>query len=403
MNRKETTLGKIITTIRNGLNVPQYDEPTSSEMLPISRIETISEGVIDFQRVKYARLSESQRRRYELQSGDILFSHINSPEHIAKTGLYRHKQPLIHGVNLLLLRPNVSLCHPEYLSYYLKSEPVRRWYRSRCKKAVNQASLNQQDVTELSVSLPPLTEQQRIAEILSRADRLRRLRRFALEMSDGYLQAVFLEMFGDPVTNPMGWNVVPLGSAFLEKPQIGTAKPAHTGGKQLLIRVGEIGDYEVASEKCASVTLAGKELERFSVKPGDFLLARAIGSVEHLGKSSIVQSSSTPVVYDSHVMRLRFNSETISPIFFRYWLRSRGGRARFMQQAGRTAVQFNVNSKQIANVKIPLPPSKPQIEFVKTVLKYQRLRVQQRESLRQTEHLFQALLQSAFRGELTPP
>ena len=58
---------------------------------------------------------------------------------------------------------------------------------------------------DLLIPLPPLPEQQRIAAILARADRLRRLRRYALELSEGYLQAVFVEMFGDPVRNPMGW------------------------------------------------------------------------------------------------------------------------------------------------------------------------------------------------------
>ena len=57
------------------------------------------------------------------------------------------------------------------------------------------------------IPLPPLPEQQRIAAILERADRLRRLRRYALELSEGYLQAVFVEMFGDPVRNPKGWKI----------------------------------------------------------------------------------------------------------------------------------------------------------------------------------------------------
>ncbi len=57
----------------------------------------------------------------------------------------------------------------------------------------------------ISIQWPPLPEQQRIAAILERADRLRRLRRYALELSEGYLQAVFVEMFGDPVRNPKGW------------------------------------------------------------------------------------------------------------------------------------------------------------------------------------------------------
>src|SRR5947199_1101704 len=167
-------------------------------MVPISRIETISEGVIDFSRVKYVTPTLRGRQKYQLQSGDILFSHINSPEHIGKTALFRSSKPLIHGINLLLLRVNQQVCHPEYLNFYLKSFAVRARFRTRCKKAVNQASLNQEDILSLDVPVRPLSEQKRIAAILEKADRLRRMRRYARQLSDTFLQSVFLEMFGDP-------------------------------------------------------------------------------------------------------------------------------------------------------------------------------------------------------------
>ena len=75
----------------------------------------------------------------------------------------------------------------------------------------NISNLRTSELLELEIPLPPLAEQRRIAAVLARADRLRRLRRYALELSAGYLQAVFGEMFGDPVTNPKGWEVWPLG------------------------------------------------------------------------------------------------------------------------------------------------------------------------------------------------
>ncbi len=126
-----TSLDDIVAEIRNGIDLEQSDRPSSPGMLPISRIETISEGVIDFSRVKYATPTPRERQKYQLQSGDILFSHINSPEHIGKTALFRSNKPLIHGINLLLLRVNHEACHPEYLNLYLKSFAVRARFRAR--------------------------------------------------------------------------------------------------------------------------------------------------------------------------------------------------------------------------------------------------------------------------------
>jgi len=144
------------------------------------------------------------------------------------------------------------------------------------------------------------------------------------------------------------------------------------------------------------LTLDGKELERFRLKIGDFLLARAIGSEDHLGKASILQETNQVIVYDSHVMRLRFDAKIMSPVFFWHWLKSDGGRARFMQRAGRTAVQFNVNTEQIADINIPLPPLSLQEEFADVVARVESLRGRMGESERQVEGLFKSLLAEAF-------
>jgi type I restriction enzyme S subunit len=199
------TLGDVVTEIRNGIDLEQFDRPTQTATWPISRIETISEACIDFDRVKYVSPTPQQVQRYQLRAGDILFSHINSPDHIGKTALFTDQSPLIHGINLLLLRADAARCCPAYLDALLKSPGVRRHFRVRCKKAVNQASLNQDDILSLQIRLPCLSEQQRIAGHLEQADRLVRTRRYALELTDTLLPSAFLELFGDPVANPRGW------------------------------------------------------------------------------------------------------------------------------------------------------------------------------------------------------
>jgi len=162
-------LGEVLLLLRNGLTIEQNKEGIG---YPITRIETISEGRIDASRVGYvANLTPEEIESYRLLEGDILFSHINSLQHIGKTAIYEGAPEfLLHGMNLLLLRPNKSKIYPQYLLYLLRLMRSRKIFWALSKKAVNQASINQTELGRTPIPLPPLSEQEKIAEILSTVD-----------------------------------------------------------------------------------------------------------------------------------------------------------------------------------------------------------------------------------------
>lgn len=291
--------------------------------------------------------------------------------------------------------------YPSYLRHVLTSDPFHHQFMQTVAGVGGSLMRARPDfVKHIEIPLPPLTKQRRIAAILDKADAVRRKRKEAIALTENLLRSSFLEMFGDPVTNPKGWDIVSLEKTFERNPQIGATKPAHPDGEQLIVRVGEIGDRNIRLENCGQITLEDKDLEKNLCEPGDFLLARAIGSESHLGKASILQATNSVVVFDSHVMRLRFSEDKLLPEVFLTWLKTKGGRVRFMREAGRTAVQFNVNAKQISRVKIPLPPIALQREFM-DIYKRLYLSLDKYERSRQiVEALFNSLLQRAFRGDL---
>ncbi len=156
-------IGDLLSLIRNGTTAEQN---TDGKGYPVTRIETISGGVIDQKRVRYVDLNEEEFERWRMLPGDILFSHINSESHIGKTALYEGvPDSLIHGMNLLLLRPNQREVLPQYLFALLNADSVRAAYRQRCKRAVNQASLNQRDISSLMVAVAPLELQRRFCDL----------------------------------------------------------------------------------------------------------------------------------------------------------------------------------------------------------------------------------------------
>lgn len=251
----------------------------------------------------------------------------------------------------------------------------------------------------LEIPLPPLPEQKRIAAILDKADAIRRKRQQAIQLADDFLRAVFLDMFGDPVTNPKGWEVRLSGELFSVPPRIGTTTPADGQGS-LVVRVGEIGKQDINFSKCGRAQLKDSELERFILHSGDTVLARAIGSKNQLGKASFFSGYSENVYIDSHVMRLRPNVKVCNPEWFYRFISSDGGKSLLQKAGGETAVQFNINAKQAASLLIPLPPIELQNEFVDFCQKHSKSKTHLSKQAGDVEMLFSSLSQKAFSGQL---
>lgn len=281
-----------------------------------------------------------------------------------------------------------------YLCYYL----LGRGFEDVISGSA-QPQITGQGLTKVDVPLPPLPEQKRIAAILDKADAIRRKRQQAIRLADDFLRAVFLDMFGDPVTNPKGWEVRLSGELFSVPPRIGTTTPADGQG-YLVVRVGEIGKLDINFSKCGRAHLKNSELERFILRPGDTVLARAIGSKNQLGKASFFSGYSEDVYIDSHVMRLRPNVKMCNPEWFYRFISSDGGKSLLQKAGGETAVQFNINAKQAASLLIPLPPIELQNEFIVFCQKLSRSKAHLSKQAGDFEMLFSSLSQKAFSGQL---
>ena len=174
MKWKTVELGSIVNGIRNGLNIRQSPDAGG---LPITRIETISDQVINCDHVGFAGVKEGENEDWYLKPGDLLFSHINSEERIGNCAIYEGTPyPLIHGMNLLCLSPNEKLVTPNFLLYMIRCNQFRLNLKPIIKRAVNQASVSIGNLVKLKLPLPTLSEQRRIVKIFDQADQLRKLR-----------------------------------------------------------------------------------------------------------------------------------------------------------------------------------------------------------------------------------
>jgi len=112
---------------------------------------------------------------------------------------------------LMRIRPNPEIILCRYLKWLLESPKYQRdiFGKSAGSALKNLAAIS--EIKKCKIPLPPLEEQRRIAAILDKADGVRRKRKEAIRLTEELLRSTFLEMFGDPVTNPKGWEIVKLG------------------------------------------------------------------------------------------------------------------------------------------------------------------------------------------------
>ena len=394
---KLTPLRDVIVFMRNGTTAAQNSDGSG---FPVTRIETISDGSIDIGRVRFVEIEEDSLEKWKLVTGDILLSHINSVAHIGKSALYQGTPPvLIHGMNLLLIRPDLSKIVPDYLHFALNSRPVRQEIRARCKRAINQASINQKELGAIDIPVPDLFEQHRIVDILKRADGLRRLRAHAHDTAHQLIPSLFIEMFDDPAANPNGWTIKPLkevadiGSGVTKGRKLG----AHQTVELPYLAVSNVQDGHLNLTKVKSIQVKPAEIEKYQVLPGDFLMTEG-GDPDKLGRGAIWNGEIDVCLHQNHIFKVRCNRDMLLPEYLRSLVGSHYGKGYFLRVAKQTTGIASINKTQLGNFPVLVPPIEKQNKFVTLLESIDSIITQQNAAQSGAESSFQSLLHRAFNG-----
>ena len=268
---------KAFSLIRNGANIKQGLDDSG---YPITRIETISNRIVDRSKMGYAGITDiAKYSDYILQDGDILMSHINSETHLGKVALYKKEgeETIIHGMNLLCLRPKQDLIDSRYAFYYLSSDAFLRQIPRITKKSVNQASFNVAALKGLSIAIPDIEQQRRMIHSLEKIDGLITLRKEQLAKLDELVKARFVEMFGDPASNPMHWDTKTFRQASVrlsDGPFGSNLKSEHYVQSGIrVIRLGNIGVGRFINNDQSYISEEHYEkLKKYTCKAGDIVI-----------------------------------------------------------------------------------------------------------------------------------
>ncbi|WP_288393372.1 restriction endonuclease subunit S [uncultured Herbaspirillum sp.] len=339
-----------------------------------------------------------RREEQLLAEGDILVSSANSWNLVGKCSwIPKLPWPSSFGGFVSVLRAAPDKVEPRFLYRWFSSERTQALLRSFGQKTTNISNLNIERCLNLTLWLPPLPEQRRIAAILDQADALRAKRREALAQLDELQQAIFIETFGDPATNPKGWPITTVGD-LLKSASYGTSEKSATSGEFPVLRMNNItrtGEFDLSDLKY--MDLADSEHERYLVKTGDVLFNRT-NSAELVGKTAIFREK-IPMAYAGYLIRLRTN-ESNDPEYLSGFMNTAYAKRILRGMCKSIIGMANINATEVQSIKLAKPPLKLQTQYRQRIGALLQVKACYRASLTELDSLFSSLQHRAFRGEL---
>lgn len=380
-------LEEVLLFIQNGIN-PKQGEIGN---YPISRIETIQNNSFDQNRVKFADLSNAESKKYKYGIGDIAFSHINSYEKIGKVALYDGKiKDLVHGVNLLRLRTDPKICLSAYLFVLMQAKQFRAKIDPYINKAVNQASINQTSLKNISIIIPPVSIQKKIVEKLDAIRNTQELNDLQIQKTDELFESILeKELNSKTVKN----EIKKLSEICDVRDGTHDSPKYQASGIPLITSKNLKDEIDFSNVNYISDKDHEQIIKRSFVENGDILF----GMIGTIGNPVIVNTNIKFSI--KNVGLIKFPNKLVSNLFIKYFLQS-SKLKRTVIKLSRGGTQKFVSLGNLRDLLIPFPDLKEQQRIVKkleAVQNYKKLLQKQKILLKE---LFDSVLDKSMKGEL---
>jgi type I restriction enzyme S subunit len=324
---------------------------------------------------------------------------------VVRSGVLKHTFPIAinrvpvainQDIKALICTPEV---HPEFLMHFLRHSAP---HILQCVRGTTADNIPVDELKSLRVPLPPLEEQRRIAAILDQADALRAKRREALAKTTALCEAVFLDIFGDPIYNPNGWpNTTLLGDIADIVSGITIGRPVN--GKPTrdvpYLAVLNVKDRALNLQTVKRVDATEEEISRYRLQTGDLLLTEG-GDPDKLGRGALWNNEIPECIHQNHIFRVRLHSNAIDPLFLCWLVGSRRGKAYFLRSAKQTTGIASINMTQLRQFPLLCPPVSLQRQFRERIAHIGTVQQHQLAFVAKLDALFASLQHRAFPGEL---
>lgn len=263
-------------------------------------------------------------------------------------------------------------------------------------KAVLGLTLNKATLSQKQINIPPLPEQRHIAAVLDKVSELIALRKRQLDLLDEMVKARFVEMFGDPVTNPRNLPTNQLSNyiLFLTSGSRGWAKYCGDTGKEWFITIKNVKNCNITTDNMQNISPPDNaEARRTKVQEGDLL----ISITADLGRTGVVtkEIAAHGAYINQHLTCIRINRSILNPIYVAYYMESEAGKQQFETQ-NQTGVKAGLNFNSINGLKLMIPNIDEQNLFDAFVQEINKSKATVQQGLDRLNLLKSALMQEYF-------
>lgn len=394
-----TTLGE--ASFINPRLTERLDDDASIAFVPMAAVSAEEARVIAPAERPY---SEVKKGYTCFETGDVLVAKITPCFENGKIAqaILPHKVGF-GSTEFHVVRPKHGVSDGRYLHHYLRQPHIRTVGERRMTGSGGQRRVPEDYLASLTLPLPPVAEQRRIAAILDQADALRAQRQQALAELEKLAQAVFVEMFGDVMTRSARDSLGSLVQEF----RYGTSEKSSESGFPAL-RIPNVANGYLDLLDLKTVPVTAKELERLRLKDGDLLFVRTNGNPEYVGRCAVFNRQLTlatgcrpdEFIYASYLIRARLRGDTISPVVLQRYLHEGEGRRALRAVCKTSAGQYNVNVESLGGIQIPRFPKELQDIFAKRLHSIELLKEARRVGLAEADALFASIQHRAFTGAL---
>ncbi|MDA9089715.1 restriction endonuclease subunit S [Maribacter arcticus] len=340
----------------------------------------------------------------DLRNDDVLKFAVKSPSNVlcdtndiliawdgANAGTIGYNLSGVLGSTLAKLTPKVDGINIDYAGRFLQSK--FKYLRENCTGATI-PHISRHSLESLQVPLPPLKTQKKIAAILDEADSYKQMTKTLLDKYDALTQSLFLDMFGDPVTNPKGWGKTPM-SDLMKIVRGGSPRPIDKflGGTYPWIKIGDATKGNDIYLESTKQHIIEEGLKKTRLLPKGSLIFANCGV--SLGFARILTFEGC--IHDGWLAFSEIDKKELNEIFL---LKALNSITRYFRETAPDGTQPNLNISIMSKFKIILPPIELQNKFEKSLFQIEAQKAQAEQSLLQAENLFNSLLQEAYKGEL---